>query len=496
VIEVVMSRVSGMSFADGVVSRLSVTLRAAAVAALSLVMIGCADTQRVAQLQRVAMDWCETIRASQVIPVYPLTADLRPGDVFMVQTPIARQAEQYRRRGFLALDDHRVRLGDKKLTVFREMYGDWFFKDPYAAGMPNEYPDLEGEALQADGGDAARSARTVVMAPRAAFPTYQFEVRSGVGAALALPIKGVPVGLNIMNTQSANGSVTIADARTYGGDPDTLYRMLRKWAEDEFNRDTLARTARQSGDPIFLRVVTRVYTTGTLIVDLQKSDTTGFGLAAGKAPPAEMFNEDGTVSERYAKMLDALNETPTQAATLMDAGGAVKIASASASRVTMAESFDTQLVIGYLGFDVPVYENGDLGGPIPTFERLERRVSDPSEFSRAVNDFTMRNLALRSLTSERGGEDGATQVAWVIRQVSRRIGGPLKQSRQMAEKALELSGEARVVAASDALLKFEGETGTYVSKDADGGAASRFHHLADVFDRVFARRDEATKPKK
>ena len=36
----------------------------------------------------------------------------------------------------------------------------------------------------------------------------------------------------------------------------------------------------------------------------------------------------------------------------------------------MKQKFDQLLAVGYVGFDVPVYENGTLGVPIPTFQRL------------------------------------------------------------------------------------------------------------------------------
>ena len=60
------------------------------------VLSGCA-TQKMSgdQLARVAKDWSLSIRASQVIPVYPLTEDLQPGDVFLVQTPIEEQVKVY-----------------------------------------------------------------------------------------------------------------------------------------------------------------------------------------------------------------------------------------------------------------------------------------------------------------------------------------------------------------------------------------------------------------
>jgi len=64
-------------------------LRCSIYLALVCIPVSCASWERQHQLERVAKDWCLTIRASQVIPVYPLTEDLQPGDVFLVQTAAA-----------------------------------------------------------------------------------------------------------------------------------------------------------------------------------------------------------------------------------------------------------------------------------------------------------------------------------------------------------------------------------------------------------------------
>jgi hypothetical protein len=44
-----------------------------------------------------------------------------------------------------------------------------------------------------------------------------------------------------------------------------------------------------------------------------------------------------------------------------------------ANSVSLVETFARPLVIGYLGFDMPILDNGDLGPPIPTHAILERR---------------------------------------------------------------------------------------------------------------------------
>lgn len=73
-------------------------------------LAACSGISKREQLEQVAKDWSMTIRASQVIPVYPLTEDLHPGDIFLVQVPIDRQQEIYERQGFLPLDNHLHRL--------------------------------------------------------------------------------------------------------------------------------------------------------------------------------------------------------------------------------------------------------------------------------------------------------------------------------------------------------------------------------------------------
>ena len=72
--------------------------------------VGCTSPQK--EMEQVAKDWCLTIRASQVLPVYPLTEDLQPGDVFVVPKPLSQQTSVYKQKGFLPLDQLVTRLDD------------------------------------------------------------------------------------------------------------------------------------------------------------------------------------------------------------------------------------------------------------------------------------------------------------------------------------------------------------------------------------------------
>ena len=94
------------------------------VPALLTVFLGACSTTKPAasQLERIAKDWALGIRASQVIPVYPLTEDLQPGDVFLVQTPVEEQTRLYLEKGFLPLENLVTRL---RVNGYQDFYSGW-----------------------------------------------------------------------------------------------------------------------------------------------------------------------------------------------------------------------------------------------------------------------------------------------------------------------------------------------------------------------------------
>ncbi|MCU0786714.1 MAG: hypothetical protein MUC91_00750 [Verrucomicrobia bacterium] len=325
---------------------------------------GCRTSER--QLARVAKDWCLTIRSSQVLPVYPLTEDLQPGDVFVVQTPLSAQARIYRRQGFLALDQHVTRLGNLPYDTF---YAGGYWEGTYA-GVPHVRP-----------GWSSGDAPPVPRVPRAAFPTYNFSVQRSGGLKLAIPIQGVPVGLGWMGAQHAAGSVTLTDTFTYGLDIEPMLRALVSWwRENPDVRDMLGAVAAESSEPVFLRVVNRVYLAGGVRVQLTNLDSQRADAEAG-VPPDFPLSE---LSELEASGAIATNpadpselDTLTAGLRLLQGaapGGAARFVQASRSSVTLDQTFDRPLVIGYLGFDVKVYEDGTLSPPIPSYAVLNRQL--------------------------------------------------------------------------------------------------------------------------
>jgi hypothetical protein len=352
------------------------------------------------ELEQVAKDWSMTIRASQVIPVYPLTEDLQPGDVFLVQVPIDRQQAIYKEKGFLPLDNLVDRLVPSGFCTF---YGASFMSGGTAACKPLPVTWLT------PGQDAAAWAA----APGASFPTYSFSARKGAGFNLAVPVEGVPVGLSLLGGDAAEGSVTITSAKTYGVDTISLYDDLLTWAGTR--RSFLANFEPRDKKQNYLRVITRVYLTGGVTVSLQSSRSASGGLSAGAAKPVDLVvpttgdKPEAVTADAYKAGLDKINETiqdSVAAAAVRDAlpGGSVRVVAASANAITLKEKFPRPLVIGYLGFDVAITEGGGLGPPIPTHAVLNNE-GLPATWAAAVPSYNLtrmyREIAKRAPTDTR-----------------------------------------------------------------------------------------------
>ncbi|HWW60178.1 MAG TPA: hypothetical protein VN181_02315, partial [Thermoanaerobaculia bacterium] len=113
----------------------------------ALLLCACSLTRSTSkQLARVAKDWCLTIRASQVIPTYPLTEDLQVGDVFLVNTPLDQEIKQLESDGFLPLDNLIARVNTSGYNAFYNgAYGvtdtsvlprQWQFPNPARTASP------------------------------------------------------------------------------------------------------------------------------------------------------------------------------------------------------------------------------------------------------------------------------------------------------------------------------------------------------------------------
>jgi len=329
-------------------------------------LLGCAaDPSR--ELERVAKDWSLTIRASQVLPVYPLTEDLEPGDVFLVVTPLKDQVRIYKEKGFLPLDQLVTRL--HQAEAYKTFYKGSYWKGQYDK-VPHTRP-IPGEEGK------------IVDAPRAAFPSYDFRVKKGGGLQLAIPVQGIPLGLGIMGASEAAGTITISDAYTYGLHAEWLAReVYHWWNKNPETRSVFMSIVRHSEEALYLRIVTRVYLTKSVQVSLRNLDAVSAGVDVAAAPElklidlaAEKPDDVDRSIKAYESAYAAINK---QLQSVGAPGGSARFVQASRRSVTMNEPFDRPLVIGYRGFDVKVLKSGQLSVPIPSFSLLDGQADEAS----------------------------------------------------------------------------------------------------------------------
>jgi hypothetical protein len=354
------------------------------------------------ELQRVAKDWCQTIRASQVLPVYPLTEDLEVGDMFLVTRTVNEQDKEWEERGYLSFDRH---VGRLQALDYAGFYGGtWGIGTN--TNTPHHWQFPKSPHDQSSLTDWA-------MAPGAFFPSYTFSVSKGSGAQLAIPVQAVPVGMSLMSSQSATGTVLLSDARTYGLPLDQLTSRAKLWVANAEHQALLnaVRPVEKDGhrSRAWLRVVNRVYLIGAIDVSLVNTDTAALGLDAGADPPQIKLLDTAGSPDDFTKALKAVNDSlaapapagesaSTIPGTLPGLPGGVPAPSASvrlsqASRrsITAKETFTRPLVVGYLGFDFPITDNGELGAPSTTLSVVSQA---PSVEGTSLGKFTADQIGV------------------------------------------------------------------------------------------------------
>ena len=331
-----------------------------------LALAGCRslDHRRDDQLSRVARDWCLTIRASQVLPVYPLTEDLQVGDVFLVSTPLSQEVHDLEQDGFLPLDNVIARIQPTGWQTFYN--GAYGVTDNSVVPRQWQFPATTPPATAWNA------------APGAAFPSYTFQVKQGAGATLAIPIQAVPVGLSLLQTGDAYGTVNIASASTYGLPIMVLSPQVDAWAAENQNflkqyapRTVSGRRGRTEIDQHYVRVVYRVYVAGGVNVSLISNESRGGRLDAGASKAIALFDAgDSTNAMNAAKNYESMLTSLSQSVASATPSANIQIAAASSRGVAMNETFPRPLVVGYLAFDRPIDADGRLGAPLPTEARV------------------------------------------------------------------------------------------------------------------------------
>jgi len=307
---------------------------------------GCNST-RDKQLTDINKEWNKLIRASHVYPIYPLTQDLQPGDIFLVSKDIEDLTAWEQGDGYLKLD-HQI----ARLNPFRYQ---GFYSHSFAFGT-NALPRLW---LQDNSWSNA---------PGAAFPSYTFNVQQGVGANVALPIQGIPVGLSLMGAKAASGFVTLSGAHTYGVDELSLQIDVDRFVQT--NGVALQKFFVRPDETNYLQVVSRVYMVSHVSVSLLNDSAAGGSIWGGSPKNVEIPSlASSNAVANYSNMVNAVNATvPSANVSALTPGGTLKFTSVSQRSVSMEEEFAKPVVIGYVGFTVPII-NKSATNPVETLSR-------------------------------------------------------------------------------------------------------------------------------
>ncbi len=388
-----------------------------AIVVLSLTAIALAGCSYEDQMRRVAKDWCMTIRAAQVVPVYPLTEDLQPGDVFLVTLPSNEQEKLYKSLGYLPLDVQVTRL-NVSTAAFDAFYGPQYFEDDYASGG-QAHARLKRRVDATGIADPFAQSYNV---PRASFPTYSVDVKRSGGFKAAIPVQAIPIGVGLLGADSATASVTIADAYTYAADPADLAVKLRAWASSADAQLILRdyNYGRPENEPLFLRVVQRVYLTGGVKVAITRTSQGSGGVDAGVAQDVSgTAPSEKSAIERWAESQEALGEALNSGLLGANAmpGASVRFAGATSRSVMLDERFDRPLAIGYIAVDYEIRKDGSLGAALSTRDVLNGRAKYSSVRQGPSSDLDIAIIALHSqvATLARGSPQDQDRAIAIVR---------------------------------------------------------------------------------
>jgi hypothetical protein len=119
--------------------------------------------------------------------------------------------------------------------------------------------------------------------------------------------------------------------------------------------------------------------------------------------------------EALNSMLEGILGARDQVGNLLP-GGSVKVSAASGRSITLHETFDHPLILGYLGFDCEVLAGGLLGPPIPTHSRLEKNLQLDEELIRKGERRIYAEVIDRAIYNLLATEPATNVEARLIRQ--------------------------------------------------------------------------------
>ena len=222
------------------------------------------------------------------MPLYPLEEDIRPGDVFLTTNSIDSEIDSWNRQGFLPLVNRYARI---PIESYR--YTDFYANTSDKTDPPS----------------FTRQPKTAFPSY-----TFKVDKRGALGLAIplssvpvALSVSGArrATGSVVLGGASTQG---LPDMQMHeiiiewASDKEVKMALKRK---ADMARWLQKGTSRYN--PLILRVVTRVFSVSNANVSLSFQQASGFGVQAGSPPDTPELL--GTSEEDYQKRITELNQT-------------------------------------------------------------------------------------------------------------------------------------------------------------------------------------------
>jgi hypothetical protein len=314
---------------------------------LLLLVSGCISSrERGDALADTGKQYCQSIRALNIFPVYPLNADLQVGDVFLVDQPIENETKIWNEKGFLPLPALFDRLDISNDTWKKHYVPATFANIPSA--IPGQTP-----------------------APGASFPEISIDLGRSGGIGAGMPIQGVAVSAQALGTDRVHLALKIGDAFNCGLPEARLMQLVHDWRERNVDRlRRLAPTPELDTDGAnyhmhyrYLRVVSRVFYAKKITAGLttERKAAGGFGVGNPpelKVPPATQ------PAEGLAINLHKPSTAPIGGAKTglpLDVGATAQAELYRGTHVVINEEFETPRAVGLTAIDIPILYNGELG---------------------------------------------------------------------------------------------------------------------------------------
>jgi hypothetical protein len=128
--------------------------------------------------------------------------------------------------------------------------------------------------------------------------------------------------------------------------------------------------------------------TKRLDVSVFNDDEVAAGGTVGLAQAAALPSATTSPSTNYTNAMNALNSALQNATTIPSAlsgikiGGSLQVAALTDRSVSLVETLSSPVVIGYIGFDYPIFSDQTLGTPTDTFSALS---GAPQAFAKDAN---------------------------------------------------------------------------------------------------------------